>query len=363
MSLRIIVITQGVSRIVMPFLKSSYTIVGIVDAASRTAIGYKRKYLGLPWRKPLKKLSKKYHIPYYYMNRGSDEAFQGWVKKRAPDVIVVYSMAQLLKDTIFTIPKYGIINLHPSYLPEYRGPNPDFWMYYNVDLNPGVTVHYIDVGEDTGDIIYQERYTIPLGIKSPDMLDIGINKIGVNLLFKALDAIASGVAPRIKQPQNGPMPRARNLKPEEQKHIIDWSNWPIERIWHILRGTESWLNVLEQPSGIYKGHRWIIDNFEKSEDNNNYTSGSIYKEHGKIFIACPGGRIYISVKFNVIYFLKNRNKYIQSLIYKIPPPPPPPTKKIFLMIRRPPRSTQIATLFPYTTLFRSLKQTKTNSMV
>jgi methionyl-tRNA formyltransferase len=219
------------------------------------------------------------------MNHGSDAAFQEWVKKSNPDVIVVYSMSQLLKDNIFTIPKYGAINLHSSYLPEYRGPNPNFWMYYNVDLNPGVTVHYIDAGEDTGDIIYQERYVIPLGIKSSDMLDISINKIGINLLFKSLDGIAAGIAPRIKQPQNSPMPRARNLKYEDHKTIIDWNNWPGERIWHILRGTESWLNALDQPSGMFKGHRWIIGDFVKSQDNESYTFGSIYRDHKKVFIS------------------------------------------------------------------------------
>jgi methionyl-tRNA formyltransferase len=312
----------------MPFLKSSYTIIGIVEAASRELIGRKRKVFKFPWKKSLKSLSKKYHIPYYYMNHGSDEALQKWVKKSNPDVIVVHSMSQLLKTNIFTIPKYGAINLHPSFLPEYRGPNPDFWMYYHVDLNPGVTVHYIDTGEDTGDIIYQERYTIPLGIKSPDMLDIGINKIGINLLFKVLDRIALGTVQKIKQPQNSPTPRARNIKPEEHKTIIDWNNWPIERIWHILRGTELWLNVLEQPSGIYKGHRWIIDDFVKSEINENYVFGSIYNDHRKTFIACPGGIIYMSVKFNMKYFIKNTFKFMLSLSKKLPiillPPPPPP---------------------------------------
>jgi methionyl-tRNA formyltransferase len=317
-TMRIIIITQGISRIVMPFLESAYTIVGIVEAASRTMAGYRHKIFKLPWKKSLKSISKKYHIPYYYMNHGSDEVFQEWVKKSNPDIIVVYSMSQLLKKNIFTIPKYGSINLHPSYLPEYRGPNPGFWTYYNVDLNPGVTVHYIDTCEDTGDIIYQERYTIYLGIKSPDMLDIGINKIGINLLFKALDGIASGTAPRIKQPQNSPTPRARNLKPEEHKTIIDWNNWPIERIWHILRGTESWINALEQPSGIYREHRWVIDNFVKSKVNKHYVYGAIYHDDKKSFIACSDGIIYISLRFNIKYFIKNIFNFVIS-----PPPPPP----------------------------------------
>lgn len=83
---------------------------------------------------------------------------ESWVKSLSPDLIVVYSMSQLLKENIYSIPRFGTINLHPSYLPEYRGPNPIFWMYYNMEKQGGVTVHYIDQGEDTGNIILQKRY-------------------------------------------------------------------------------------------------------------------------------------------------------------------------------------------------------------
>jgi methionyl-tRNA formyltransferase len=300
--------------------------VGIIEAAARTQIGYKNSFFKFPWRKTLKGLSRKHHIPYYYMNNGCDDTLQQWVRKLDPDIIVVYSMSQLLKENIFTIPKHGSINLHSAYLPEYRGPNPIFWMYYNVDLNPGFTVHYIDKGEDTGDIIYRERYTIPLGMKSSDMLDIGINKIGINLLFKALDTIATATAPRIRQPQNSPTPRARNLKLEEHKTIIDWNNWSVERVWHILRGTESWLNVVKQPSGIYNGQRWNIDDFEKYENNNNkkYVYGSIYRENDKVFIACLNGKIYISIKINLKAIIKNCCNYFLSLMERINITPPPP---------------------------------------
>ena len=110
----------------------------------------------------LKSFAKKEKIPYYYMNKGSDKNLENWVKCINPDIIVVYSMSQLLKENIFSIPKYGTINLHAGLLPNYRGPFPYFWMYYNTDKKGGVTVHYIDEGEDTGDIIYQEVYDIPL---------------------------------------------------------------------------------------------------------------------------------------------------------------------------------------------------------
>ncbi|MGI6455390.1 MAG: formyltransferase family protein [bacterium] len=83
-----------------------------------------------------------------------------WVREKNPDFICVKSMSQLLKENIFSIPKYGTINLHPSILPNYRGPNPLFWTMFNQECESGMTVHYINKGEDTGDILRQ--YTIKM---------------------------------------------------------------------------------------------------------------------------------------------------------------------------------------------------------
>jgi methionyl-tRNA formyltransferase len=298
----------------MPFLNSKHTVAGIIEAAPRNKRGQENR-IHIPWRKTLRKLTKKYRIPYYYMDNGSDTALQQWVQDIMPDIIVVYSMSQLLKENIFALPRYGTINLHPSYLPEYRGPNPDFWAYYHKELHPGVTVHYIDQGEDTGDIIFQERYDVPLGATSSDMRNIAINEIGVKLLFRAIDAIANGSAPRIAQPHDSPTRRAENIKPIDHKNIIDWNNWQIERIWHILRGTESWLNALEQPQGIYKGQRWEIRDFIKYGD---YNYGTIYKKSNETVIACRDGQIMIKIRFRIKLFIKQ----ILKDIHNTPPPPP-----------------------------------------
>lgn len=302
--LKIIIITQGISRIVRPLLKSEYEIVGILECAPRKIEKKSCKFRVLLFLKQLflkprslKQLAKAEKIPYYFMLK-SDDTLSEWVKNLVPDVMVVYSMSQLLKKDLFTLPRNGTINLHPTMLPKYRGPNPDFWMYYETDLNPGVTVHYIDEGEDTGDIICQKQYTISLGTKSPDMLDIGVSEIGVNLIFEALDLISSNQVIRKKQPQDSETRRARLLKADEHNKIIDWKNWPIERIWHILRGTELWLNAIEQPKGIFAGQRWSILNFEK-KTSGNYILGKVYRENKKSFVACRDGVIYLTINFSI----------------------------------------------------------------
>jgi len=303
---RIVIITMGISRVVQPIV-NFHNVVGVVECAPRKSrkkkesVVYKMLkklyFFVKKGAKTLKTFSKDKDIPYYYMGNGSDKLLENWVKTVAPDVIIVYSMSQLLKKNVFDIPKYGTINLHPAQLPKYRGPNPWFWVYYNMDKKGGVTVHYIDKGEDTGDIIYQEQYDIPLGMKSPDMYDLAIGKIGTNLLQKALENIKN--LPRQKQPEKSSSSRAKNIKAEEHTKVIDWQEWGIERIWHLLRGTELWLNALEQPKGLYKGQRWTIQEFEKCDMGKSYRISKIYKENNKYFVVCKDGKIFLSLKFSL----------------------------------------------------------------
>lgn len=299
------IITMGISRILEPIL-SVHNVVGIIEPAPRNSKTNQKSLIFKALKnvysifkkeaKTLKSYSQEKDILYYYMDNGSDKNLEQWVKDISPDVTVVYSMSQLLKENIFDIPKYGTINLHPALLPSYRGPNPDFWMYYDGVKEAGVTVHYIDKGEDTGDIIYQEKYDFPLGLKSPQMLDLSIGKIGVNLLLKALNSLEN--LPRIVQPKESPTKKARNIKADEHENIINWQNWEIERIWHLLRGTELWLNILDQPKGIYKGQRWTIEDFEKC-DVSSYEVSKIYKVNYKYFVVCKDGKIFLSLKFSL----------------------------------------------------------------
>lgn len=313
---KIIILTQGLSRIVQPlFSHNEIVVIGIIECAPRRIIKSTDSVIISAYHRIFKKnesellnFSKKNKIPYFYMTNSSNE-LESWTKDLAPDLIVIYAMSQLLKENIFNIPRFGTINLHPSLLPNYRGPNPCFWSYYNMDTIGGVTVHYLDNGEDTGDILLQEEYTIPLGIKSPERFNTLIDRIGVSLLIKAIVNIEN-ILP-IKQPKVSPTIRARNLKLDEHKTIIDWNNWPIERIWHILRGTELWLNAIFEPKGIYSGTRWNIGEYQKNKIQSNWDVGKIYKQSGKYFIVCREGVIYINATINLKALISRfLNKYL-----------------------------------------------------
>jgi len=307
--LKMIVITTGVYEILFSLTECSHNVIGIIESSRRKKLkSWKnliQKFIYLFYEittkkiKTLKTFSQKKNIPYYYMNNGSDEKLENWVKKLKPDVIVVYSMSQLLKKNIFSIPRYWTINLHPSLLPKYRGPNPYFWMYYDYDLKLGMTVHYIDKGEDTGNIIEQQKYSIKPGVKLKDLL-LQQQKIGAHLLIKSIDKIANSKnIITIKQPVVSPTVRAKNIKPKKYKELIKWDKWSTERIWHFLRGTENYfLNLMKVNKIIKKGLIVKIDHFKK-EKNNGYKISKIYKVNNKRFIVCRDGKIYFRIKFDL----------------------------------------------------------------
>ena len=236
------------------------------------------------------------------MASSTDPGLEDWIRCLQPDLIVVSGMSQLLQRNIFSLPKYGTINLHGAYLPEYRGPNPVFWQYYDQILEPGVTVHYIDDGEDTGDIIKQQRVRVNLGIKAPDWHNLLKGDFGVRLLLDAIREIETSTVQRKKQPMKSPTCRARNISKGEYNEIIKWEDWPIDRIWHIMRGTELWLDCIKQPSGLFWGQRWVVGAYQKLNKSvmpHGLAAGSVYKDLNGYFVHCQDGKIRLHRSFSI----------------------------------------------------------------
>ena len=232
------------------------------------------------------------------MKKNTQKNLKDFLEQVKPDLVIVYSMSFLLKSDVLEILKHGFINLHPSYLPYYRGANPDFWQYYNAESEQGITIHKIDAGEDTGDIILQEKIKVPLGIKSPERLDILINKHGLPLMRRAISMIEEGENNFQKQEPRPELLKARNIIKSEHKGLIPWELWSVERVWNLLRGTESWFEPIKQPSGIYKGQRWSVGGFEKCVTDQSKL-GSVQKKENNYYLVCKDGVINLKIHFSL----------------------------------------------------------------
>jgi peptidoglycan/xylan/chitin deacetylase (PgdA/CDA1 family) len=106
---------------------------------------------------------------------------------------------RILKRSTFGIPRLGSINLHKGKVPEYRGMPPGFWEIYDRSATAGITVHFVDDGLDTGDIIAETDIPIHAN-ETPYSLRNKLDARSVEVLAGAVSAIASGQAVRRRQP-------------------------------------------------------------------------------------------------------------------------------------------------------------------
>ena len=111
------------------------------------------------------------------------------IRSMCPDIIVVSTFNQIIPDNIISVPRLGVINVHPSLLPEYRGATPTVWTLVNGEKETGVTVHFIeDKSVDTGRIITQSRLKIGLS-ETDGELRKRLGKLAEKALSRALGRI------------------------------------------------------------------------------------------------------------------------------------------------------------------------------
>jgi methionyl-tRNA formyltransferase len=277
-----------------------HEVVGIVESASGSSgINFKQKSIekakiiftpGIA-SQLLRKYANKKGIPYFLLHKGVHRELVEFLRALKPDVTCVASMSQLLKREAWEIPKLGTINFHPSLLPKYRGPSPWFWQYYQMETEGGVTIFYVDDGEDTGDILKQARYPIEPGIELPAMQEKVIS-LGTTLLLETLDELSRGKVNPIPQ-RHLPCPlRARNIRPDEAE-LIDWESWTIERAWHFMRGTQLVYDAVPPPQGWKKGFRWKVEGF--TLDPVEGVPGTVQGDNQGYFVTHPQGKIRLSL--------------------------------------------------------------------
>jgi len=137
-------------------------------------------------------------IPVYFAADVNAPSFTQKVASLEPDIILSIYFDQIIKRDLVTLPRYGCINVHRALLPKYRGPNSAFWQLANGESRSGVTIHYIDEGTDTGDIISQQEYEITSD-ETHHSLCLKNAHVTARLLPEVLKRIEAGSALRIPQ--------------------------------------------------------------------------------------------------------------------------------------------------------------------
>src|SRR5690606_17203852 len=109
------------------------------------------------------------------------------------DLVFVWSYPMILPREVIEIPRLGCINLHMGLLPQYRGVNGLKWALLNGEIETGVTLHYMDEGIDTGDMLARVSFPITDG---DDLVSLmrKARHAGIHLLKNTWRGIADGTA-------------------------------------------------------------------------------------------------------------------------------------------------------------------------
>lgn len=184
---------------------------------------------------PIKQLAAEHGIPTLQPARvRTPEALEQIAALHA-DVLVVMAYGQILPQQLLDIPPLGAINLHASLLPRHRGAAPVHAAVLAGDSKSGVTVMWMDVGLDTGDILLAKECAIEAGETAGSLHD-KIAELAPMALSEALDLIRAGRAPRRKQDD-----ASATYAPKLDRSLgrLDWSKGAGE-IDRTVRGLYPW---------------------------------------------------------------------------------------------------------------------------
>jgi len=164
-----------------------------------------------------------------------DKDFFDTIVQLKSDIFIVVAYGHILPRNILAIPKTGVINLHASLLPKYRGSAPIQWAIINGEKETGVTTMLLDEGMDTGDILLSSKAKITKVDTSATLHD-RLSVLGADLLIKTLKAFENNDINPIAQ-DHGSATYAPLLKKSDGR--IVWEK-NAEHIASFIRGVTPW---------------------------------------------------------------------------------------------------------------------------
>ena len=184
---------------------------------------------------PVKEAAARLGLPVYQPERVRRPEAVEYLRALAADAMIVVGYGQIIPQNVIDMAPRGIINVHASLLPKYRGAGPIQWAIINGETRTGVTTMQIDAGLDTGDMLLKAETEIGAEENAVE-LGARLAAMGADLLVRTLEGLEQGtIAPQKQDPAQ--VTYAPLLKKEDGS--IDWSQ-PAEAIHNRVRGLQPW---------------------------------------------------------------------------------------------------------------------------
>ncbi len=212
-----------------------------------------------------------------------DSKFKDKLKKMKPDLFLVCAYGKILSDDFIKIPTYGTLNIHPSLLPQYRGPSPVQNTIINLDDKSGYTIIKMDKGVDTGDILFiSEPISLRKNEKYLDLLNFLLSESSKGIT-QAIDNLVNNK--NIDKQDNEKASYTELIKKTDG--LIEW-NSSAEKIEAKFRAFSSW----PQSYSFHNNKRFKILDMELTNFPSEQT-GKITKFENNILIDTKTNKLKI----------------------------------------------------------------------
>lgn len=266
-------------------IEVGYDVVGVVTQPDR------RRNRGDFSFSPVKQYATEKGIDVYQYESIRKEGVEE-IKAIAPDVMITCAYGQIISRQILDIPKYGVLNIHASLLPKYRGSSPIQWCLINGENRTGVTIMKTALAVDSGDILLQKSLDVLPDENAGELFD-RLAALGGEAIVEALRLVESGKA--VYTPQNESLATHYPMISKEDGKI-DWQN-SARSIFNRMRGFTPW------PSAY------------------TYLDGKLFKVIKSCVVDCPGelegmeaGRVYATKNVAIV---KCKEQALQLLCVQI----------------------------------------------
>jgi len=186
---------------------------------------------GKPAYSPVKELALSKNLPIYQPHKASSEAFAAFLRTLDADFFIVAAYAEILKQNILDIPRFGCLNVHGSILPKYRGAAPVQRAIMAGEKQTGVTIMKLALEMDAGDILAIRKTEITPDMTAGELMEILADQ-GKVALFEVMRDIKQGTITPIKQnPSLATF--AKKIKPEDAE--VNWT-LSAETLHNLIRG-------------------------------------------------------------------------------------------------------------------------------
>lgn len=143
---------------------------------------------------PVKRTALAAGLPVWQPEQPRDTAFYHQMRDLRPDLGVVVAYGHLLKPELLAIPRFGLVNVHASLLPRWRGAAPIQWALLSGDAETGVSIMRLETGLDTGAVWRQATTAITHDDTAGTLTD-RLSQLGAATLVETLSRVALGEAP------------------------------------------------------------------------------------------------------------------------------------------------------------------------